>query len=174
MPTNQNSRNRGCQIVRGTVCSKKRPWTRIRIRILRIFRPENSNIQNSNMQNLMMVFTFSVFHEKYPFSVNLVQKIKIISLSWNLVPILIWICKIQWWCSLFPFSTRNTFFFWGGGGFRLNLSVWTEIWYVDDDTYYLLVPIRKCTIHWWCSLFQFKTGNVIFGQIWSKISKLSV
>ena len=137
MPTNQNSRNRGCQIVRGTVCSKKRPWTRIRIRILRIFRPENSNIQNSNMQNLMMVFTFSVFHEKYPFCVNLVQKIKIISLSWNLVPILIWICKIQWWCSLFPFSTRNTFFFWGGGG-RISFKFVSLNWNLVPRRWYLL------------------------------------
>ena len=38
-----------------------------------------------------------------------VQKIKIFSLSWNLVLMLI-VCKIQWWCSLFLFSTRNTLF----------------------------------------------------------------
>ena len=31
-------------------------------------------------------------------------------LSWNLVPRLIWVCKIQWWCSLFLFLTRNTLF----------------------------------------------------------------
>ena len=98
----------------------------------------------------MVMFTFSVFERKYPFSGYLVQKIKIVSLNWNLVhqfkyakfngyirffcfwpkiPFLgkfefatfkivslswnlvsgiIWICKIQWWRSLFLFSTRNT------------------------------------------------------------------
>ena len=56
-----------------------------------------------NMQNSMVVFTFSVLDQKLTFRANLVQKIKIISLSWNLVPRLISICWIQWWCSLFLF-----------------------------------------------------------------------
>ena len=30
------------------------------------------------------------------------------SLSWNLVPRLIRICRMQWWCLLFLFSTVNT------------------------------------------------------------------
>ena len=51
----------------------------------------------------------SVFNWKYLFWVNLVQKLKIISLSWNFVPRLIQICRIPWWCSLFLFSTGNTF-----------------------------------------------------------------
>ena len=72
------------------------------------------------MQKSMVVFTFSVFFQKYSFWgnlfqkiffifldrkytfwVNLVQKIKIVSLSWNLLPKLFRICKIQWWWSLF-------------------------------------------------------------------------
>ena len=61
------------------------------------------------MQNSMMMFTFSVLDQKIPFLGKFVQNIKIVSLNWNLVLILI-ICKIQWWCSLFPFSTKNTFF----------------------------------------------------------------
>ena len=65
---------------------------------------------NSSMLNSMIIFTFSVFDRKYPFWANLVQKVKIISLSWNLVPRLIRICKIQWWCSLFLFLTGNTLF----------------------------------------------------------------
>ena len=36
---------------------------------------------NSNMQNSVMMFSISVFDHKYPFWVNLVQKIKIVSLS---------------------------------------------------------------------------------------------
>ena len=51
----------------------------------------------------------SVFNWKYLFWVNLVQKLKIISLSWNFVPRLIQICRIPWWCLLFLFSTGHTF-----------------------------------------------------------------
>ena len=36
---------------------------------------------NSNMQNSMAVFTFYIFYQKYPFWVNLVQKVEIVSLS---------------------------------------------------------------------------------------------
>ena len=38
------------------------------------------------MQKSMMLFTFFVFDQKYPFCANLDQKIKIMSLSWNLIP----------------------------------------------------------------------------------------
>ena len=51
----------------------------------------------------------SVFNWKYLFWVNLVQKLKIISLSWNFVPRLIQICEIPRRCSLFLFSTGNNF-----------------------------------------------------------------
>ena len=44
---------------------------------------------------------------KYPFQTKLIEKIKIVSLSWNFVPRLIWICRIQWSLSRFLFSTRN-------------------------------------------------------------------
>ena len=49
----------------------------------------------------------SVFNWKYRFWVNLVQQLKIISLSWNFVPRLMQICRIRWWCSLFLFLTGN-------------------------------------------------------------------
>ena len=64
---------------------------------------------SSNMQNSMVIFTFSVFDQKHPFWVNFAQKIKIVTLSWTLVPMLVWICKSQWWCSLWRFSIKNTF-----------------------------------------------------------------
>ena len=51
----------------------------------------------------------SAFKWKYIFWVNLVQKLKTISLSYNLVPRLIQICRIPWRCSFFLFSTGNTF-----------------------------------------------------------------
>ena len=63
------------------------------------------------MLHWMVLFAFSVLDRKHPFWANLVQKIKIVSLGWNLVPRLIWICKIEWWCSLFLFLTGSTF--WG-------------------------------------------------------------
>ena len=83
------------------------------------FGPENQDCHlklkfgtytNSNIQNSMVVFTLSIFDQKYPFWANLVQKVKIISLSWNLVPTIIQTCRIQWWYSLFPFLIRNTLF----------------------------------------------------------------
>ena len=43
----------------------------------------------------MVIFTFSVFDHRYSFWANLVQKIKIVSLSLNLVPRLIRICRIH-------------------------------------------------------------------------------
>ena len=72
------------------------------------------------MQNSMMLLTFFVFDWKYSFWANLVQKVKIISFIWNLVPKLVRVCRIQWWCSLFWFLTGNTLFgqIW---------SIWSEL-----------------------------------------------
>ena len=77
---------------------------------------------------------FLVLVRKHPFWANLARKIKIVSLSWNLVPRPIRICRIQWWCSLFPFLTENTFFvhIWSK---NLRLSLWAEIWYLDYFEY---------------------------------------
>ena len=48
------------------------------------------------MQNSMVVFTFCVLDRKHSFWESLVQKLNIVSLSGNLVPRLIPICRIQW------------------------------------------------------------------------------
>ena len=61
---------------------------------------------NSNTQNSMAVFTFSVFDPKYLLS-KFGPKIQD-CLKWNLVPKLIRIFRIKWWCWLFLFSTRHT------------------------------------------------------------------
>ena len=58
---------------------------------------------NLNMQNSVVVFSFFIFERNNPFWSNKVQKIKIVRLNWNLVRRLIWICWIQWWCSVFLF-----------------------------------------------------------------------
>ena len=82
------------------------------------FGPKNQNshfklkfgtYSNSNMQTSMLMFVLSVFDWKYPFWVNLVQKVKIMSWSRNLVAGLIRICRIQWYCSLFLFLVEIPF-----------------------------------------------------------------
>ena len=65
---------------------------------------------NFNLNNSIAMLTFYVLDWKYLFWANLVQKINMVSLSWDLVPILIRICRIQWQCSLFLFEIGNTFF----------------------------------------------------------------
>ena len=89
----------------------------------------------------------SVFNWKYLFWVNLVQKLKIISLSWNFVPRLIQICRIPWWCSLFLFLTGNTFL--GKFGpknqncqFELKLCTWL-IWICR-------IMKKICGVHFFC------------------------
>ena len=77
----------------------------------------------------MVMFTFSFFDWKYPFWANLVQKVKLISWSWNLVPRLIRICRIQWGYSLFLFLSGNILF--GQIWFKKSkLWVEAEIWYL--------------------------------------------
>ena len=109
---------------------------------------------NLNTTNSLVMFNLSVLDWKYPFWVNLIQKMKIVSLSWNLVPILIQICIIQWWCSLFLFSTRNTFL----GKFGPKIKVVSLRWN--------LVPrlIRTCRIQWWCSIFRFRLKKPFLGK----------
>ena len=65
---------------------------------------------NSNRQISMVMFTFSVFHQKYLFWANFVQRIKIVTLSWNLLPRLIRIWTVHWWWWRFLFSNENTLF----------------------------------------------------------------
>ena len=85
------------------------------------------NQKNSNMQNSMMIFTFSVFDQKYLFWVNLVQKKIFVSLCWSLLPILIRICTIQWSCSLFLFLTKIIIF---GAHFTQKFKIVNLSWYL--------------------------------------------
>ena len=52
---------------------------------------------NSNVQNSILVLTFGVLEQKYPFCANLVEKIKIARLSSNLVPIISFIIFWDFW-----------------------------------------------------------------------------
>ena len=120
---------------------------------------------NFNIQNSMVIFTFSVFDWKYPFWANLVQKIKVISLSWNLVPTLIRICRIEWWCSLF-FIFGRKYPVWD------NLVQKIKIVSLRCN----LIPklIRICWIQWCCSVVLFSNGKALLGQIWSKLAIFTV
>ena len=86
----------------------------------------------------------SVFNWKYLYWVNLVQNLKIISLSWKLVPRLIEICRIPWWRSLFIFSIGNTFFG------QINTENYVE--------------------NMWCSLFLFRTEKLFLNKSCQKLS----
>ena len=133
---------------------------------------------------------------------NLFQKIKIVSLSWNLVPTLIRICRIQWCCSLFPFLPKIPFL--GIFGlknqncqFKLKfgtynnsnmqnsmvmLSFWPEIPFLgksgpkNKNCHFRLKfgnrLIWLSKIQWRCSLVLFSTKDTIFGQIWLKKIKI--
>ena len=68
----------------------------------------SKKLKLSNMKNSIAVFNFSVLDGKFPFRANLFQKFNIVSLSWNIVPRLIRICRIPWGYSLVLFWTRNT------------------------------------------------------------------
>ena len=72
-----------------------------------------------------------------------------------MVPILIWICKIQWWCSLFSFSPKNTFF---GANLVQKIKAVGLNWNLVSRL------IRTCTIQWWCWSFLFSTKNTLSGQ----------
>ena len=60
--------------------------------------------------NSIVIITFSLFHRKYHFWANLVQKFKIVCLFWNLEARLTRIKEILWWCSSFLLYTGNTLF----------------------------------------------------------------
>ena len=90
---------------------------------------------------------------------------KITSLSWNLVPRLIQIWRIQWWCSLFCFGRETPFF--GKFGpenrnchFKLKFGTWIDLSVQN------LMPLF--------TFFYLRPQTPFWGQIWSKKLKLSV
>ena len=104
----------------------------------------------------------SVFDWKDPFWVNLVQKLKIVSLSWNFVLRIIQICRITQYVHIFFFQPEQIF--WINLIQKVKIASWS----------WNLVPrlIRICWIQWWCSLFLFLIIYVLLGKIWSKNLKL--
>ena len=135
------------------------------------------------------------------FRVNLVQKLKIISLSWNFVHRLTQICRIPWWCSLFLFSIGNTFFVKFGPknqNCQFELKFHTRLMWICRITFCFRpekpffgkygqknqnyqfkgkfgtktnLNVRNSMMMLTFSVFNRK---YLLGQIWSKKSKLSV
>ena len=87
------------------------------------------------------------------------KKIKIVSLSWNLIPKLIRIDRFQWWffCSVF----EQMFPYWVN--FLQNIKIVSLSWNSVQNL------IQICTIRWWCSFFLFSTRRILFfGKFISK------
>ena len=109
------------------------------------------------MQNSMVVFAFSVLDREYLFWANLVSK--------NLKSLF----KVRFDTytnsnmqnsMMLTFSVLDRKY-----PFLANLVANFKIVFMWDLTPRL---IQICRIPWWCWLFLFSTGNIVFGQIWSK------
>ena len=92
---------------------------------------------------------FFWFIPETPFWANLVQQIKIVSLSWNLVPRLFRIWRTQWWFDFFCIRPETPFL----GKFG-----------PTNQNCRNLVPrlFWICRIQWWCWLFLFYSRNNLF------------
>ena len=97
---------------------------------------------------------FSVFAWKYPFWANLVQKLKIVSLSWTLVLIRIFHGDVHFFC-FWP----EKYLFWANLVHKIKIV--TLRWNLAPRL------MRICNIQWWCPLFLFLTVNILLGQICS-------
>ena len=117
--------------------------------------------------NSMMLLTFSFFHWKKLSWTNLVQKLKIVSFSWNLLHRLIQICRTLWWYSPFLFSTRSKPFglIWSK---KKNNNNKTVSWSWN------LIPrlIWICRIELWRSFFVFFDWKYSFWANWAKKIKI--
>ena len=108
---------------------------------------------------LQYLFCCCLVYKQHIYCANLVQKFKIVSLSWNLAPRITQICIIQWWCFLFCFRLEIPFLGKFGSFPQKIVSLnWN------------LVPslIRICKIQWSFSLLLFLTGNIFFCKFGSK------
>ena len=112
---------------------------------------------NSNMQNSMTVFFASVLDGKHPFWARLIQKMKIVSFSLNLIHSLTQIWRVQCWCSLFIFFNDTPFY---GKLVSKNQNCVCWSWNLEPRLIWL------CNVQWWCSFFCFRP----FLQVLSKHS----
>ena len=134
---------RFCSNISNLIVSTTRRRRYIKIPCVCRSRAEKFNIV-SNDHGRSHKCDISVSDRKYHFWAHLAQKIKIISLSWNLVPRLIQISRIQWWYSLVFVSDWNS-------PFWSNLVQKNKI--VSFSWSLLSGLIRICRIQWWYSRF---------------------
>ena len=122
----------------------------------------------SNIQNSMVITIFTIFNQKYPFWVNLVQNIKTVIFWWNLVAKLIRLCKIQWWCSLFQSMTGNTLLFVTGNTFFR--QIWSSTFKIVRLSWNLVLRlIQVCKTQWLCLLYFCLQPEILFlGKFSSK------
>ena len=150
------------------------------------------------MQNSMVMFIFCVLDQDTLLG-KFGTKINFVSLSWKLLPRLIWnffyfeseisflgkfgpkikFVSLSW--NLVPRLIRICVIQWRWSLFLFSTEniLFGQIWTNKSKSFILswnLVPwlIRICLIQWWCSLFPLWIRNILFGQIWSNKSKLSV
>ena len=86
------------------------------------------------------------------------KKIEFFSLSSNLVLRRIQICRLLWCAHSFCLNQKYPFW--------VNLVQKIKIVSLSWNLVFRLIEISR--IQWWCWLFQFLTGNTVFGQFWSK------
>ena len=140
------------------------------------------------------IYELSALDRKHHFSANLVQKIKIVSLCWNLVFRPIKICSIYFFCFWpeIPFlgkfdSKSQNFQFKLKFGTSTNSNIhnsmvvfnfsvldweyhfWAnlvqKVKIVNSNWNLVLRLIQVWRIQWWCSFFPFLTGRFLF---WDK------
>ena len=86
-------------------------WAHIWSKNLKFYvQSKNWYLIDSNIQNSIVVFIASVLDWEYPFWASLIQKMKTVSFSWNLILCLTHIWRIQWWCPLFLFLNGSILF----------------------------------------------------------------
>ena len=114
------------------------------------------------MQNSIVMLTFSVFNRKYPFWINLVQNIKIGSLSWNLVTRLIRFQYAEFSCGVHFFQFRLVA---KVGPKHRNFQF--KLKFGTKTNSHMQNSVVTCT-------FLFLTKDAVFGQIWSKNETCSI
>ena len=134
----------------------------------KLFEVKFDNYTNLNYQNSMVVLILSVLDCKYPFWINLVQEIKTVSLSWNLVLRIIRIWRIQSWCSLSFFFLTGSIFLVENLIQKIKIVSWS--WNLEP------ILIQICRTRWGCPFFlvrKYPFGVNLVGKLKnSKICKI--
>ena len=157
---------------KASACSPCKPLFcfRLKVHFLHKFDPKTQNYQfklkfctktNSNIQNSYSDVHFFSFWLEIPFWPNLVQKLKLVSLSWNFALNYFEYAELCRKYVVFTFSVlerKNPFW----PNLVKKIKIFSLTWN--------LVPrlIWICGIQWWQSFFQFLTGNNFLGKFGPK------